>query len=74
MSQRSKDHPCDLFKQETMSHILTTCFGLLALGSYVSATPSPTQLGDVQILAADDLISTCSTLTVREATYPILTT
>ncbi|KAH0432915.1 alpha/beta-hydrolase, partial [Aureobasidium melanogenum] len=43
--------------------ILTTCLGLFVLGSHVFATPSPTQLGDVQILAFDDLITTDNSTT-----------
>jgi hypothetical protein len=41
------------------NRISTTCFGLLLLGSHVFASPSTNQIGDIHILAADDLISMC---------------
>ena len=37
--------------------ISSTYLGSLLLGSHVFASPSTNQLGDIHILAADDLIS-----------------
>jgi hypothetical protein len=42
------------------NYIVGKSIGLLLLGSHVFASPSTNQLGDIYILAADDLISMCS--------------
>lgn len=39
------------------SQLLAACLVLLSLGKAALATPSTNQLGDISILAADDLIS-----------------
>lgn len=43
-------------------------FGLLHLGSHVFASPSTNQLGDIHILAADDLISMSPTMSILHHT------
>lgn len=43
-----------------MKNNIARSVALLILGSHVFASPSTSQLGDIHILAADDLISMCS--------------
>ena len=54
------------------NYIFNTCLGLLLLGSHVFALPSTNQLGDIQILAADDLVSMCTIEELSEAFYTLL--
>jgi hypothetical protein len=48
--------------------IFSTYLSPLLLGSHVFASPSTNQLGDIHILAADDLISMCSTANLLHVT------